>query len=231
MGMGVNLGMGVGVAGAGAGAGLPPHAARWRALYARRQLRPIADQAQQPENIYESVNGAGAGGGGSSYWWWRVQGAGAPRCRHARASQTLEFNERAVRAPLEDFQGTMPRAHRGRGADEAGAAAAGAGRGARLSASCGTIHVELPPCVLLLPRWRPAPAPTAPPAPRPSCSYHLLPESHRVLPFVCHQSTSRECCSDSESDDGAPSDSESEMAQRAAEPAPSAPSADASDDD
>lgn len=99
----------------------------------------------------------------------------------------------------------MPRANRaGRAGPEpeaeadAGAGAAGGARACahgRLSASCGTIHVDLPPCVLLLPRRRPAPAPPAPPRPplaqpRPSCSYHLLPESHRVLPFVCHQVSS-----------------------------------------
>ncbi|XP_037293138.1 uncharacterized protein LOC115444183 [Manduca sexta] len=58
-------------------------------------------------------------------------------------------------------------------------------QGARLSSSCGTIDLplELPPCVLLLQRCAPPAVPPAAVAPRPSCSYHLLPESHRGAPL------------------------------------------------
>lgn len=82
--------------------------------------------------------------------------------------------------------GTMPRAGGAGVAGVAGVAAvSGASplrvqvQGARLSSSCGTIDLplELPPCVLVLQRCGPAAAP------RPSCSYHLLPESHRGAPL------------------------------------------------
>ncbi|KAI5631272.1 kelch motif domain-containing protein [Phthorimaea operculella] len=160
-----------GVAGVSGGSG-----ARWRAVLARGE-----------EPVYESAGcagGVGGEGGGGAYWWWRVQACR----RHARPHQPLELC-------------TMPRVGRGRGAF-AGAAGVGAGgpRGLELrdalSASCGSIADVAggaggagAPCVLLLHAGGAAPAGAGAGVggPRPSCSYHVLPESHRARrrPAAC----------------------------------------------
>ncbi|OWR50866.1 hypothetical protein KGM_213185 [Danaus plexippus plexippus] len=132
--------------------------------------RPLGprEREQVEENVYESV-AAAAGGRGrgafaplGAYWWMRV----APPCRrHRRVSQTVEFHE-SPPAPAAGacVQGTVPRARRlVRGVCGVRLQRA-PGRGARLSASCGTIGAlaapDAPaPCVLLLPPPRERPDP------------------------------------------------------------------------